>query len=104
MNVYDLEEVYKSVAGLTGELFCFTGSGTKYRADLERIATGIGGVVKNTVTKALTYLIIPYHGYVSAKVDKVHYYNANYDLDIKIITESEFLKLAKKNQVPSTRR
>jgi DNA ligase (NAD+) len=51
-----VKEVVKG--GLTGKSFCFTGSMTRKRGDLEAMVTAAGGVVKGSVGKGLSYLVI----------------------------------------------
>jgi DNA ligase (NAD+) len=51
-----IKEVVKG--GLTGKSFCFTGSMTRKRGDLEALVTAAGGVVKGSVGKGLSYLVI----------------------------------------------
>lgn len=51
-----IKEIVKG--SLTGKSFCFTGSMTRKRGDLEALVTGAGGVVKSSVGKGLTFLVI----------------------------------------------
>jgi DNA ligase (NAD+) len=44
--------------GLTGKSFCFTGTMQHKRAELEAMVEAAGGVVKKSVTKGLSYLVI----------------------------------------------
>jgi DNA ligase (NAD+) len=46
------------VGNLTGKSFCFTGKSTRKRADLEKMVTDNGGIVKGSVTKGLSYLVL----------------------------------------------
>jgi DNA ligase (NAD+) len=46
------------VGGLTGKTFCFTGSSRIPRDKLTEIAEAAGAIVKNSVTKKLTYLVM----------------------------------------------
>lgn len=48
----------KVVGNLTGKSFCFTGTMTRKRGDLEAMAAGAGGVVKSSVGKGLSFLVI----------------------------------------------
>ncbi len=53
---------------LTGKSFCFTGTSSRPRAELEDLVRAAGGEVKDTVSKKLTYLVIPGPGWTSTKV------------------------------------
>jgi DNA ligase (NAD+) len=46
------------VGSLTGKSFCFTGSMSRKRGDLEAMVVAAGGVVKGSVGKGLSYLVI----------------------------------------------
>lgn len=46
------------VGSLTGKSFCFTGTMTRKRGDLEAMVVAAGGVVKGSVGKGLSYLVI----------------------------------------------
>lgn len=48
----------RAVGSLTGKSVCFTGKSTLKRGELELLATKAGGVVKNSVGKGLTYLVM----------------------------------------------
>lgn len=48
----------KIVGGLTGKTFCFTGASRIPRDKLVALAEAAGGIVKNSVTKKLTYLVM----------------------------------------------
>jgi DNA ligase (NAD+) len=43
---------------LTGQSFCFTGSMSRKRGDLEAMVTAAGGLVKSSVGRGLTFLVI----------------------------------------------
>ena len=75
---------------LTGSSFCFTGSMQTPRAQLQKMAEEAGGSVKKSVGKDLTYLVIadPNSGSSKAKAAR--------KLDIKLISEDEFLGMVKK--------
>jgi DNA ligase (NAD+) len=72
---------------LTGKSFCFTGTSSKPRAELEEMARMAGGEVKNNVSKKLTYLVTPGGGWTSTKVQAAKKNGTH------CITEEEFLKL-----------
>ncbi len=48
----------RTVGNLTGKSVCFTGKSTLKRGELEQLAAKAGGVVKNSVGKGLTYLVM----------------------------------------------
>lgn len=48
----------RPVGSLTGKSVCFTGKSTMKRAELIRLAEEAGGVVKKSVGKGLTYLVL----------------------------------------------
>ncbi len=72
---------------LTGKSFCFTGTSTRPRAELEDMAKAAGGEVKTTVSKKLTYLVTPGGGWTSTKVQAAKKNGTH------CITEDDFLKL-----------
>lgn len=51
-----IKEIVKGT--LTGKSVCFTGSMSRKRGDLEALVTGAGGVVKSSVGKGLSYLVM----------------------------------------------
>jgi DNA ligase (NAD+) len=75
------------IGGLTGKSFCFTGKTIRKRADLEALVVESGGVVKSSVGKGLTYLVMadPKSGTTKAQAAKKN--------GTKCITEDEFLQL-----------
>ncbi|HZK19960.1 MAG TPA: NAD-dependent DNA ligase LigA [Treponemataceae bacterium] len=73
-------------ARLAGLSFCFTGElKTMKRADAQKKVKDLGGSVKTTITKDLSYLITNTPNSGSAKNKKAQ------ELDVNIINESEFL-------------
>lgn len=46
------------IGSLTGKSFCFTGTMTRKRGDLEAMVLGAGGTVKDRVGKGLSYLVM----------------------------------------------
>ncbi len=79
-------------APLLGTSFCFTGSlHSLKRSEAERMVERAGGVVKNSVTSDVSYLVTNDSGSGSSKSRKAR------ELDIPIISEQEFLQMA---QVP----
>lgn len=48
----------RATGSLTGKSVCFTGKSTLKRGELELLATKAGGIVKNSVGKGLTYLVL----------------------------------------------
>jgi DNA ligase (NAD+) len=72
---------------LTGKSFCFTGSLSKPRPDLEEMVRAAGGEVKTTVSKKLAYLVIPSTDWTSTKVQ------AAKKTGTHCISEEEFLKM-----------
>lgn len=91
MNIYELEDLLKGripKEDLKGKTFCFTGKCRKQRYELEELALNVGGLIKKSVVKNLSFLIIPDSFY--SKTSK--YYDAEYQ-GSKILTETEFLKM-----------
>jgi len=74
---------------LTGQSFCFTGSMQNKRADLEALVEANGGVVKSSVGKGLTYLVISDPNSTSSKAVAAR------KVGTRCIGEEEFLALAK---------
>ena len=72
---------------LTGKSFCFTGTSARPRTELEDLVRGAGGEVKNTVSKKLTYLVIPGPEWTSTKVQ------AAKKNGTQCIYEPDFLKM-----------
>jgi DNA ligase (NAD+) len=70
---------------LTGMSFCFTGSMSRKRPELEALVTSNGGEVKASVSKKLTYLVAS-----AASTTKAAAAQKN---GTKILTEDEFLGL-----------
>lgn len=48
----------RAVGVLTGKSVCFTGKSVRKRVDLEHLAQSVGGTVKNSAGKGLTYLVL----------------------------------------------
>jgi DNA ligase (NAD+) len=69
----------------SGMYFCFTGTMTNKREDLEQMVRDNGGEVKGSVTKKLTYLVMADTG--TSKASKARKYGT------KCISEEEFLAL-----------
>jgi len=74
---------------LTGQSFCFTGSMQTKRADLEALVEANGGIVKASVGKGLTYLVIADPNSTSSKAVAAR------KAGTRCIGEAEFLALAK---------
>lgn len=87
-NIIVLEENVFGV--LEGKSFCFTGElHTLKRSDAESLVKKLGGSVKSSVTKDLSFLVTNDTSSGSSKNVKAQKFG------IPIITEEEFLKLAK---------
>lgn len=56
--LYGLRIKEKVQGVLTGKTFCFTGSSTRPRPELEKLVREAGGEVKNSVSKKLMYLVL----------------------------------------------
>jgi DNA ligase (NAD+) len=77
-----------------GLSFCFTGKlDTLSRKDAEQLVISLGGQIKSSVTKNLSYLVSN-SSESTAKLKKAK------NQGIKIITEAEFLQLTKNSEVP----
>jgi len=74
---------------LTGQSFCFTGSMQRKRADLEGLVVQQGGVVKASVAKGLTYLVIADPNSSSTKAQAARKHGT------KLLSEEQFIELAK---------
>lgn len=74
---------------LSGQSFCFTGSMQNKRADLEALVVQNGGVVKGSVGKGLTYLVIADPNSTSSKAVAAR------KVGTRCMSEEEFLTLAK---------
>jgi len=72
---------------LTGMSFCFTGELTIKRPDAMRLVKELGGEVKSSVSKGLTYLVQSNPQSTSSKAEKARKYGT------KVIGEREFLDL-----------
>jgi DNA ligase (NAD+) len=79
----------KVQGNLTGQSFCFTGSMQRKRADLEAMVVAGGGVVKASVAKGLTYLVIADPNSTSSKAQAARKHGT------KCISEEHFLDLVK---------
>jgi DNA ligase (NAD+) len=77
--------VVSATSKIAGKSFCFTGTFSEDRDDLERKVKKAGGLIAG-VSKKLDYLVSP-TGWSSGKVDKAT------SLDIKIIDEQEFINI-----------
>jgi len=77
----------KVFGALTGKSVCFTGKSVMKRGELEALVVAHGGVVKGSVTKGLTYLVLADPNSGSTKATAA---NKN---GTKCITEDEFLAL-----------
>jgi DNA ligase (NAD+) len=78
---------YRVKGNLTGKSFCFTGTSTRSRAELEEMVREAGGEVKTTVSKKLTYLVTPGGAWTSTKVQAAKKNGTH------CITEDDFLKM-----------
>lgn len=79
----------KVQGNLTGQSFCFTGSMQRKRADLEAMVVQSGGVVKASVAKGLTYLVIADPNSTSSKAQAARKHGT------KCISEEQFLDLVR---------
>ncbi|MFA5054180.1 MAG: NAD-dependent DNA ligase LigA [Parcubacteria group bacterium] len=77
----------KIVGSLTGQSFCFTGTMKTKRKVLEEMVTIRGGVVKPSVSKGLTYLVLADSSSGSTKAQAAKKYGT------ECISEDDFLKL-----------
>jgi len=80
----------RAKGNLTGTSFCFTGSMDTSRTLLQKMVEEAGGTVKNSVGKGLTYLVIADPNSTSSKAQAAR------KLDVKLLSESDFLDLVKK--------
>ena len=96
VNKVDMEETIKHVrivgwetAGgkLSGKSFCFTGSMSYKRKDLQAMVTAHGGTNLDSVTKNLTYLVIADPNSTSGKAKKAR------ELGITLISPEQFLEM-----------
>lgn len=72
---------------LSGSSFCFTGTLQIRRGDAAKLVEQMGGIVKSSVSKGLSYLVQSNPNSMSGKSKKAR------DYGTKIIGEEEFLKL-----------
>lgn len=81
------------VAGgrLSGKSFCFTGELAMKRADAEKLVKSLGGTVKSSVTKDLSFLVTNDAGSGSDKNRKAAEYG------VPILDEAAFLELAERS-------
>jgi DNA ligase (NAD+) len=77
----------RKVGSLTGMSFCFTGEISIRRGVAQKIVTELGGTVKSSVVKGLTYLVQADPTSQSGKSQKANQYG------VKIISGEEFMKL-----------
>jgi len=73
---------------LTGKSFCFTGSSTKPRKELEKLVTDNGGVVKSSAGKGCTYLVMADPNSTSTKAQAAR------KAGVTCISETDFLAMA----------
>ncbi len=95
MNAYDYEDLLlgKERVDCAGKLFCFSGKFRKYKMDLEKMASQMGGIVKTGVSKKINFLVVPdYNPFKSQKQLDAEYYIST-GLQIKILKESEFMTM-----------
>jgi len=79
----------KIVGSLTGQSFCFTGTMKNKRKALEEMVTVRGGVVKPSVSKGLTYLVLADASSGSTKIQAAKKYGT------QCISEDDFLTLVR---------
>lgn len=96
VNKADMEETIKHIilikpvlasGKLSGKSFCFTGSMSYKRKDLQDIVTAQGGTNLDSVTKNLTYLVTADPNSTSGKAKKAR------DLGITLISPEQFLEM-----------
>ena len=96
VNKADMEETIKhiriikqesAVGSLTGKSFCFTGSMSYRRKDLQAMVTAHGGTNLDSVTKNLAYLVIADPDSTSGKAKKAR------ELGITLISPEQFLEM-----------
>jgi DNA ligase (NAD+) len=71
----------------TGQSFCFTGALEIRRSDAQKLVKDLGGEVKTSVSKGLTYLVQADPNSMSGKSQKARKYGT------KIISEEEFMEM-----------
>ncbi len=92
MNIYDYEDALLGRVAkdeLKNKTFCFTGKCFRSRQELEMLVLNAGAIPKQTVTKKLSYLVIPATVWY---VETAKHYTAK-QYGIKVITESEFVAM-----------
>lgn len=72
---------------LSGKSFCFTGTMNRPRKDLEQIVEQNGGAIRS-VSKELDFLVVADPNSISSKTKKAK------SLNVKIISETQFMKIA----------
>lgn len=72
---------------LSGKSVCFTGKSNLPRKELERMAEDAGGIVKSSVGKGLTFLVLADPTSTSSKAESAR------KLGTKCISEEEFIKV-----------
>ncbi len=77
----------KVMGSLNGQSFCFTGAMEHKRNELQDMVLAAGGIVKSSVGKGLTYLVLADANSTSSKA------NAARKNNTKCISEEEFLKM-----------
>jgi DNA ligase (NAD+) len=77
----------KTIGRLTGQSFCFTGSLSIKRAEAEQMVIDAGGIIKASVGKGLSILVISDPNSQSSKAVKAR------ELGTKLINEEEFLEM-----------
>jgi hypothetical protein len=76
---------------IAGKSFCFTGTGSKPRAELQALVRKHGGIVKTNVSSTLDYLVVGdtgCNGITNKQFDAV-------SLDVKVISDAKFLAMTK---------
>lgn len=82
-------KIKEAVKGsLTGQSFCFTGTMARKRGDLEAMAVAAGGVVKSSVGRGLSFLVIADPNSVSSKAVAARKNGT------ACISEGEFVRMA----------
>ncbi len=80
---------------LTGKSFCFTGSLSRPRGEYEDLVEKLGGTVRTSVTKDLTYLVLADAGSKSSKAEKARKYGT------QCIDEAAFMALTTAEPAPA---
>jgi DNA ligase (NAD+) len=81
-------KIKKKIKGkLTGKSFCFTGQISIKRGDAMKLVESLGGEIKTSVSRGLTYLVQASKNSTSGKAQKAKKYGT------EVIDEKEFFKL-----------